>query len=57
MYVHLHSYALVISNHSLLTPGGGWGIAVEVSGALTKVLPQQCRGNTRGLLYLDFKGP
>ena len=32
-------------------PGGGRGIAVEISGALTKVLPRQCGGNTRGLIY------
>ena len=37
-------------------PGGVLGIAVEMSGALTKVLPRQCRGNTRGLLYIDKKG-
>ena len=29
-------YALVICNHS---PGGGQGIAMEMSGAVTKVLP------------------
>ena len=34
------------------TPGGVPGIAVEMSGALTKVLPWQCGGNTRGLLYI-----
>ena len=29
---------------------------MEMSGALTKVLPWQCGGNTRGLLYIDKKG-
>ena len=29
---------------------------MEMSGALTKVLPWQCGGNTRGLLYIDEKG-
>ena len=29
---------------------------MEMSGALTKVLPRQCGGNTRGLLYIDKKG-
>ena len=29
---------------------------MEMSGALTKVLPRQCRGNTRGLLYIGKKG-
>ena len=29
---------------------------MEVSGALTKVLPRQYRGNTQGLLYIDNKG-
>ena len=28
------------------------GIAVEVSGVLTKVLPRQCGGNTLYLLYI-----
>ena len=49
-------YALVICNHGPPNPGGVPGIAVEMSGALTKVLPWQCRGNTRGLLYIDKKG-
>ena len=49
-------YALVICNHSPPRPGGGRGIAVEMSGALTKVLPRQCGGNTRGLLYIGKKG-
>ena len=31
-------------------PGGGRGIAVEMSVALTKVVPRQCGGNARGLL-------
>ena len=38
------------------TPGGVPEMAVEMSGALTKVLPRQCGGNTRGLLYIDKKG-
>ena len=29
---------------------------MEMSGALIKVLGQQCGGNTRGLLYIDKKG-
>ena len=29
---------------------------MEMCGALTKVLPRQCGGNTRGLLYIDKKG-
>ena len=29
---------------------------MEMSGALTKVLPRQCGGNTQGLLYIDKKG-
>ena len=29
---------------------------MEVSGALTKVLPQQCGRNTPGLLYIDKNG-
>ena len=49
-------YALVICNHTSPRPGEGCGIAVEVSGALTKVLPWQCRGNTQGLLYIGKKG-
>ena len=36
--------------------GGRRGIAVEISGALTTVLPRQCWGNTRGLLYICKKG-
>ena len=44
--------ALVICNHA---PGVGRGIAVEMSGTLTKVLPQQCGGNTGGLLYIGKK--
>ena len=36
--------------------GGGRGIAVEMSRALTIVLPWQYRGNTRGLLYIGKKG-
>ena len=53
--------ALVICNHSPPpppppTPGGVPGIVVEMSGALTKVLPRQCEGNTRGLLDIDKKG-
>ena len=35
------SNALVICNHGSPRPRGGWGIAVEMSGALTKVLPRQ----------------
>ena len=27
-----------------------------MSGALTKILPRQCGGNTRGLLYIGKKG-
>ena len=48
--------ALVICNHGPPTPRGVLGIVVEMSGALTKVLPWQCGGNTRGLLYIDKKG-
>ena len=29
---------------------------MEMSGALTKVLPLQCPENTQGLLYIDKKG-
>ena len=29
---------------------------MEMSGALTNVLPWQCRGYTRGLLYIGKKG-
>ena len=49
-------YALVICNHGPPRPGGGWGIAVEMSRALTKMLPRQCGGNTQGLLYIGKKG-
>ena len=57
IYTVLYVYnALVISNHGPPTPGGVPGIAVEMSGALTNVLPRQCGGNTRGLLYIDKKG-
>ena len=31
------------------------GMAMEMSGALTKVLPWQCGGNTGGLLYIGKK--
>ena len=51
--------ALVISNHAPPPPPipvGGQGIAVEMSMALTKVLPRQCGENTRGLLYIGKKG-
>ena len=34
------------------TPGGRRGITVEMSGALTKGLPQRCGVNTRGMLYI-----
>ena len=37
-------------------PGGGRGIAVEMSEALIKVLPRQCGGNAQGLLYIGKKG-
>ena len=41
-------------------PGGGQGIAVEMSGTLIKVLPQQWGGggggDTQGLLYICKKG-
>ena len=38
-------------------PGGGQGIAMEMSGALIKVLPQQWGGgDTQGLLYICKKG-
>ena len=46
--------ALIICKHAP-TPRGP-GIAVEMSGALTKVLPRQCGENTQGLLYIDKKG-
>ena len=46
--------ALVIYNMAT-TPLGRRGIAVEMSGALTKILPRQCEGNTRGLLYIGKK--
>ena len=42
-------YALVICNHGP-HPRGRAGVAVEMGGALTKVMPRQCGGNTRGLL-------
>ena len=32
------------------------GVAVEMSGALAKVLPRQCGGNTRGLFYIVKEG-
>ena len=48
--------ALVICNHGP-QPRGGQGIAVEISGALTKVLPRQCGGNARVLPYIGKKGP
>ena len=47
-------FAPVICNHSPQTPGGGQGIALEMR-ALTKVLPWQCGGNIRGLLYIGRK--
>ena len=49
------TYALVICNHGPPTPGGVPVIAVEMSGALTKVLPRQCGGSTRGLLYNVYR--
>ena len=50
-------YALVICNHAPPPgPGEGRGIAVEMSGALTNVLPWQCGGNTWDLLYIGKKG-
>ena len=53
----VNHYALVICNHGPHPhPGGVPGIAVEMSGALTNVLPRQCGGNTRGLLCIDKKG-
>ena len=54
--------ALVICNHAPtpppppLQPRGRAGIAVEMCGAFAKVLPWQCRGITRGLLYICKKG-
>ena len=44
--------ALVICNHSPQPPHleGGRGTAMEMSGALTKVLPWQCGGNTWGFV-------
>ena len=57
MHETLHSNALVVCNYAPPpTHGGGRWIAVEMSGALTKVLPQQCGENTRGLLYIGKKG-
>ena len=35
----------------------GRGIALEMSGALTEVLPLQCGGNAPGLLYNRQKEP
>ena len=37
------------------TPGEG-GVAVKLGGALAKVLPRQCGGNTRGLLHIIKEG-
>ena len=54
--LEFQSSALVICNHGPPTPGGVPGTTVEMSGALTKVLPRQCGGNTRGLFYIDKKG-
>ena len=49
------NYALsLVICYALVMRGGG--IAVEMSGALTKVLPRQCGGNIRGLLYIGKKG-
>ena len=45
--------ALVI-NHG--PPRGGQGIAVEMSGALTKVLPRQCGGKYPGFALYKQKG-
>ena len=56
-FPQLLGYALVICNHGPHPPGQGGGVAVEMSGALTKVMPWQCGGNTRGLLYTCKKGP
>ena len=50
------SYALVICNHGPPTPGGGRGIAVEMSGVFTFALSPQCGGNTRDLCYIGKKG-
>ena len=44
--------ALVICNLGPSIPGSGREIALDMSEALTKVLPRQCGGNTQGFLYL-----
>ena len=46
------TYALVICNHSP-TPGGGRGVAVEISSVFTFALSPQCGGNTRDLCYIE----
>ena len=48
--------ALVICNHGPPTPGGGRGIAVEMSGVFTFALSPQCGGNTGDLCYIGKKG-
>ena len=40
--------ALIICKHD---PHRGCEIAMEITGAFTKVLPRQCGENTQGLLY------
>ena len=54
-YRNFKLYALVICNHCPPTHRGGRGIALEMNGALTKVLSRQCRGNTRNWLYIGKK--
>ena len=43
-------------NRGSQTPGDRLGIAVEMSGALTKFLPGQHGRNNRGLVYIGIKG-
>ena len=57
--MELDKGTLVVISHLVTTAPTPWGvpgIAVEMSGALTKVLPRQCGGYTPGLLYIDKKG-
>ena len=46
----------VICIHGPPTPGGGQGIAVEMSGVLTFELSLQCGGYTGDLRYTGKKG-
>ena len=46
--------ALFICIHGPPRPEGGWGIAVEMSGALTKVLPVYCHGSAEEIPGVCF---